>query len=289
MRMAYTTNEKVGRVRIQAIRLLREGMSTREVARYLGYAQGTIVKWNKRKNEAKNQRELPTRSSRPKTSPCALSQEIVGKIIEARVRTKRCAEVVYEELKDEGVSVSLSSVKRVLSQHNLLKKRSPWKKKRRYPIRPDVAKQGDLVELDTIHFVNKYGKRSYVYTAIDVYSRYGYAMISEKATAQRSVFFLKKVRSYFPFKISCIQTDNGSEFGRWFTDHCKTKHRHNHPRSPNENGHLERFNRTFQEEPERYGLSIFIEKDVKAYLKYYNTKRRHMGIEFKTPAQMVKK
>ena len=54
-----------------------------------------------------------------------------------------------------------------------------------------------------------------------------------------------------------VRTDNGPEFGKWFTDHCRTKHRHNHPRSPNENGHLERFNRTLQEEPEKHNLSIF--------------------------------
>jgi transposase len=45
MNMPYTTNEKAGKVRIVAIRMLRDGKSTREVSRYLGYAQSTIVKW----------------------------------------------------------------------------------------------------------------------------------------------------------------------------------------------------------------------------------------------------
>ncbi len=38
MVMAYTTNENAGKVRIQAIRMIRDSKSTREVARYLGYA-----------------------------------------------------------------------------------------------------------------------------------------------------------------------------------------------------------------------------------------------------------
>jgi len=288
--MPYTTNEKVGRVRVLAIRLLREGKSTREVARHLGYAQGTIVKWWKRRDETWHQQTLPTRSSRPHSSPRATSKELVARIIATRKQTKRCAEVVHAQLQRDGVTVSLSTVKRTLSRYGLLKKRSPWKKKRRYPIRPDVATEGDLVELDTIHFVDKHGKRSYVYTALDVYSRYGFAMRSSKANALASIRFLKEVRRYFPFAIRCVQTDNGPEFGRFFTDWVNLQqiaHRHNHPRSPNENGHLERFNRTLQEEPPRHGWSIFVDRHLSEYLEHYNKERLHMGIAFKTPRQML--
>ena len=285
--MPYTTNEKVGRVRIQAIRMLESGKTTREVARYLGYAQSTIVKWNKRKYEAWHQQELPTRSSRPHRSPRRTPRDIEAMIVGVREETKRCSEVVYETLKARGVAVSLSTVKRVLSRYGCLKKRSPWKKRRIYPLRPDIAKQGNLVEFDTVHFVDKYGKRTYVFTALDVYSRFAYARWYAKANTHTSIAFLKQVRKYFPFPIHCIQTDNGPEFGKWFTDHCKTKHRHNHPRSPNENGHLERFNRTLQEEIPKHKLCIYHKADVSKFLKYYNTKRMHMGINFKTPAQML--
>lgn len=288
MKMAYTTNEHIGKVRIEAIRMLQTGKSTREVARHFGYTQSTIVKWNKRKDEIKCKRKLETRSSRPHYSPKALSKDIVARIIGVRLETKRCAEVVYEQLKQEGVPASLSSVKRVLDRYRLTNKRSPWKKKRRYPIRPDIERQGDLVQIDTIHFVNKYNKRSYIYTAIDVYSRYACAMLSKKSSTHATLRFLKYVREYFSFEIKCIQTDNGPEFGKFFSDNCKTKHRHNHPHSPNENGHLERFNRTIQEEMPKHNLCIFLEDDVKEFLEHYNTKRMHMGINFKTPKQMLK-
>lgn len=290
MNMAYTTNEKVGAVRIQAIRMVRSGKSTREVSRYLGYAQSTIVKWWKRRNEIWKQRTLPTRSSRPHTSPRSIGKEVVAEILNTRKETKRCAEVVHQYLKQKGVSVSLSTVKRTLSRYGMTKKRSLWKKRRIYPIRPDVAKQGDLVEFDTIHFMNKDGKRSYVYTALDVFSRYGFAMISKKSNCHRSTQFLKKAQEYFPFQMKCIQTDNGPEFGLHFTDAVRRSsmtHRHNHPRSPNENGHLERFNRTLQEEIPKHNLCIFIPDDVSKFLSHYNTKRMHMGIKFKTPAQML--
>lgn len=286
--MSYTTNINIGKVRIQAVRMLRAGKSTREVSRYFGYSQSVIVKWNKRRNEArKNTQELSTRSSRPHNSPRRTPREIEAKIIGIRKETKRCSEVVYEYLKQENVNVSLSTVKRVLKRYGCLKEKSRWKRRRIYPIRPDIAKQGDLVEFDTVHFVDKYGKRSYVYTALDVYSRYGYAMLSKKSNTHQTLRFLKKCKEYFPFEIRCIQTDNGPEFSKFFTDNCHIKHRHNHPRSPNENGHLERFNRTLQEEIPKHNLCIFEKKDILKYLSHYNFKRMHMGIKFKTPQEML--
>ena len=286
--MAYTTNEKIGKVRVQAIRMMLGGKSTRETARYFGYNQSTMVRWYKRRNEVWHKKgELPTRSSRPHTSPKRTAREIEARILATRKDLKRCSEVVYEQLKREGLLVSLSTVKRVLHRYGALKKRSPWKKRRMYPLRPDIAKQGDLVELDTIHFVDRYGKRSYMYTALDVYSRYGYAMRTKKANMHASLRFMKKLRGYFDFEIRCVQTDNGPEFGKFFTDNCQMKHRHNHPRSPNENGHLERFNRTIQEEMPKQKLCIFIPKDILKFLEYYNTKRMHMGIKFQTPQEMI--
>lgn len=277
-------------VRMRAVLLVRKGWSVRKVARYLGFSHGAVLNWLK-KAPRDGRYIIPTCSSRPKVSPKAISNELVAKIITTREKSKRCSEVVYEILKAEEVKTSLSTVKRTLSRFGCLKKRSLWKKRRLYPIRPDVKKQGDLVQLDTIHFVDKDGKRTYVYTALDVFSRYGFAMISAKSNCHRSVQFLKKVLVYFPFKISCIQTDNGPEFGLHFTDvvtRHKMTHRHIHPRSPNENGHLERFNRTLQEEIPRHNLCIFEKGDMLKYLNHYNTKRLHMGIKFKTPQQKLK-
>lgn len=288
--MAYTTNEKVPRVRAQAVRMVRNGKSTREVARYFGYNQSSIVRWCKKAGVIVGAR-IETLSSAPKTSPRSLSKETVGRIIHARIKSKRCAEVVHEMLKVEGVKVSLSSVKRKLSRYGLLKKRSPWKKVRTYPPRPEANVAGILVQMDTIHFMTKERKRVYVYTALDVYTRYGFATLSKKADCHRSISFLNKTIKYFPFHIQNIQTDNGPEFGLHFTDIVQRRemtHRHIHPRSPNENGHLERFNRTIQEEIGRHNLSIFIPSDIAKFLRHYNTKRMHMGIQFKTPIQMLK-
>src|ERR1035438_7609511 len=191
MEMTYTINVNLPRVRAQAVRMVRKGSSTRRVARHFGYTQSCIVKWCKKAGIMVGAR-IETRSSRPKNHPCSLPKETIAKIVAARMEHKRCSEVIHEYLKRDGVLVSLSSVKRVLGRYSLLKKRSPWKKTRKYPPLPDVAKPGDLVEFDTVH-LERPGRHKYVYTALDVYSRYGFAMVTDRISCRASATFLRRV------------------------------------------------------------------------------------------------
>lgn len=286
MGMAYTTNEQMPRVRATAVRMVRSGKSTRAVARHFGYSQSAVVKWCKRAGIVVGAR-IETRSSRPESHPHALGKNTVAAIIAARVEHKRCSEVVHEHLKRDGVTVSLSSVKRILRRYHLLKVRNPWKKKRKYPPRPDAEKAGDLVQFDTVH-LGAPGSRRYVYTALDVCTRYGFAMTSDRANCRASITFFKRVCRSFP--VRTVQTDNGPEFGLFFSDAVRrfgASHRHIHPRSPNENGHLERFNRTLQEETLALGLSLS-SAGISKFMTHYNEKRLHMGLKFKTPAEMLK-
>ena len=67
-------------------------------------------------------------------------------------------------------------------------------------------------------------------------------------------------------------------------------HRHSRVRQPNDNAHLERFNRTIQDEclsrlPRK--LAIW-KKEIPEYLRYYNRERPHMGLNFQTPADVVR-
>lgn len=284
--MAYTTSEKVPRVRAAAVRLVRSGKSTREAARHFGYTQSCIVKWCKKAGVVVGAR-IETKSSRPKYHPHSLNKEKIAAIIKARTDHNRCSEVVHEYLRRDGTSVSLSSVKRVLKRYRMLKTRSPWKRRRKYPPRPEAEKPWDLVQFDTVH-LGPPGSRTYVYTALDVYSRYGFAMTSEKANCRMSIKFFKRVLRKFPLRT--VQTDNGPEFGLFFSDALQragVSHRHIHPRSPNENGHLERFNRTLQEETLAFGLGLS-SAGISKFTTHYNKKRLHLGLKFKTPAEMLK-
>ena len=157
--MAYTINPKMPKVRRDAVRLVKyRGWSTRAVARYTGYSQSTIVKWCK-KDVTGGWHEIPTQSSRPKTSPNALPPNTISEIIKERVGRRRCAEHVYHALKRRGVKVSLSSVKRTLDRCHLTKKRSPWKRPHDNTPRPTALYSGALLQCDTIHIIAPDGSR----------------------------------------------------------------------------------------------------------------------------------
>jgi len=285
--MAYTLNPYLPKVRRDAADLVRRGWGVRQVARYVGVSPGTITKWVK-KAKIYGHVAIPTLSSKPKHHPKQLSDELVWKIFHKRLAIKRTAEVVQQELVNEGVPVSLSSVKRTLDRLGLLKKRSPWKRYRAPMDRPNAEKQGDLVEVDTIHLPTPEG-RVYVFTILDVFSRWAYARAYKRATARTAKNFvaLAQAASSFPFKV--IQSDNGSEFGGWFSSHINAIHRHSRVRRPNDNAHLERFNRTIQEEcldavPR---TTKDLNTAIKKYIPYYNEKRLHMGLKLQTPFQVL--
>ena len=289
--MTYTTNPNIAKVRGKAVALVRRGRSTREVARHFGYTHSAVVKWCA-KAKKYGYGIIPTQSSRPKTNPKALAQEIVTEIIKERIGRRRCAEHVYHALKNKGVIVSLSSVKRTLDRCRLTRKRSPWKRPHDATHRPLVTHPGALIQLDTIHIIAPDGSRSYIYTLIDLYSRWAYAEVVPKIGAKISVCFVRRARKIAPFSFEMMQTDHGPEFSTWFTHSMWTlgiKHRHSRVRQSNDNAHVERFNRTIQEEClDRTAHTIpSFKKALNTYLPYYNNERTHMGINYKTPSQLV--
>ena len=291
--MAYTQNPQVPKVRWQAVKMLRIGKSTREVARYFGYNQSTIVRWSK-KAKIRNVGAIPTLSSRPHTSTLALPEEVVRAIISKRLERNRCGQVVHQALLREDVSVSLSSVQRTIDRCGLTKKRSPWKRPHDATPRPEAAFPGAFVEIDTIHLMNPLGGRIYVYTLIDVHSRWAYAEVVEKIGAEPSIHFFQKAMRKAPFPLLMVQSDNGSEFSIGFTHTLRrygVGHRHSRVRRSNDQAHVERFNRTVQEEcldQVSHGLKTF-RKALKEYLPYYNEERIHMGINYQTPSQVMQR
>ena len=288
MGMPYTTNQYIPGLRMKAAQLvIHEGWSTREVARYTGYNQSSIVRWVEVARNS-NQLVIPTRSSRPHTHPYQLSQEVISHILSLRRERHQCAEILHYRLLSDGYRISLSSVKRVLQRHGL-SRYSRWKKWHQYPPRPLAERPGILVEIDTIHD-GPHDDRLYVYTMLDVYSRFAQALPTERINTKRSLTFVRTAA--LPFLVTTLQSDHGPEFSKWFTKMVAVDgvaHRHSRVRRPNDNAHLERFNRTIQEEClSRISRNLKSwQKEIPEYLRYYNTERPHMGLHFKTPAEVM--
>jgi putative transposase len=284
----------MAKVRRDAVNLVRyRQWSMRRVARRFGVTASTVSRWCKLPF-ATGWHELPTRSSRPKRSPRSLEAAVVSAIIQKRIGRRRCGQHIYHELKREGVMVSLSSVQRTLNRCHLLKKRSPWKRPHDYTERPDIVAPGSLLEADTVHIMLPDGSRLYVYTLIDLYSRWAYAEVAKRISSTRSVHFISKAVKAAPFKFNMVQTDNGGEFQKMFTFSLfklGLNHRHSRVRQSNDQAHIERFNRTIQEEClDRTTQTIrHFRKAIKTFLPYYNSERTHMGINYKTPLEVLRR
>jgi transposase InsO family protein len=291
----YTTNPFAPRARMNAVNKVRSGWGIRKTARYFGTSPGTITKWC-RKAELLNQRQvIPTESSRPHHSPNRVSESVKSAIIKKRLGLyPRCGAVIQKELENEGVRVSISTVNRVLDRAGLLKKKSKWKRFWRNTPRPVPDSPGDLVEMDTIHFRPYWFRNDpttwYIYTAIDLNSRWVYAEVVSKIGAGPSLRFLRNMMAAAPFEIDCVQSDNGPEFGRYLTLNAGVRHRKIRKRKPNDNAHIEKFNRTIQDECISRRVFNNIEElklCVEQYQIHYNYKRLHMGINLITPMQRL--
>lgn len=262
----------------------------RVAARHYGFSPGAICAWKKQARKI-GLHPIPTQSSRPKSHPHQLSDTVTDQIVSIRLEHNRSAEVVHKRIQDEaGISISLSSVKRTLDRRGLLRKRSPWKRFHHSAPRPEALKPGDLVEVDTIHLMTTAKTRIYVFTCIDVYSRWAYARAYDKATTRNAIHFLKKAQAEALFTFSMIQSDNGPEFSTYFTQRIPTDHRHSRVRRPNDNAHLERFNRTLQDEciDCRRPDILNINAQLPEYLKWYNEKRHHFGLKLETPLSVIR-
>ena len=178
---------------------------------------------------------------------------------------------------------------------NIRKKQFKQRRKGYKPKQP-----GDLIQLDTICYQFN-GSKRYILTAIDVFTRYTWSYATTSHSSLEAERFLNKIQLFhtqtYNYKIKHIQTDNGSEFHKYFDLYCRTNHIthfYNYPRSPKMNAYIERFNRTIQDEYLSYHL--FDLRDnipltnilLSQWNKWYNNARYHLSLDMMTPAQYTK-
>ena len=296
--------------------VILEKRSIAQVARRFGKNRSTIYRWIKKwrmqqnvllENPGRPSRTLgrvfrwqsvkwniPTLSSAPKTHPNALNADIISAILRIRQHRYECAEIIHYKLAKEGINISLSSIKRVIKRNEL------WRKKRKYRWNekcPLPTAPGELIQTDTVHYVNPLDhSKMYIYTVIDLYTRMAYAKIfpnlSEKGAAE-TIFEAQKFMS-FPFKM--VQSDNGAEFQNHFQGRLNSKGiktRHSRVRHPNDDAHIERFNRTLRKECiGQYNPNKninFIDHKLNRFIRYYNYDRIHLGIGLKTPYEVLQR
>jgi transposase InsO family protein len=147
------------------------------------------------------------------------------------------------------------------------------------------------VEIDTIHRMIEKKKRLYVFVLIDVFSRWIYAKAYERMSAVTAARFVAEAQRHATFNFNMLQSDHGPEFGSRFVSLVRKNHRYTRIGKPNDNAHIERVNRTIQEEClDKLPNDVFkINCELKKYLQYYNFKRLHLGISLRVPIELIQK
>ena len=320
--MAYSTNPNLPNARATALKLLLiEQQPLTIVARKCGIHRTTLWRWLRKWKQLNEYRQLmnanrpsraagvshlrqchwliTTNTSRPHTNPTAVPDEIVRQILAVRAELSRCAEVVWHHLTTVlGVVVSLSSVRRILRRHHCFDGARKKRVRPDNPRRPHPTRPGELVETDTIHHVDPYsGKRLYYYTVIDLYTRMTHVILAAKLSQGIASRAVLEKQSKWSFPITMLQADNGPEYSRYFEqtlERAGIRTRHSRLHRPNDNAHIERFNRTIQTECIGYywRRSVPLQRQqatLTTYLDYYNQKRVHLGIQMRTPAEMLQR
>ena len=205
-----------------------------------------------------------------------VSESTIGRVINDLKKQGRLPK--YTKVSIDGRTGKL----RTLGPRQAVKK---TRRKGFHPVHP-----GDLVEIDTVDiFVD--GLKRYLITAIDLSTRFAFAYTYKSSSSASASDFLGKLRSVTPFEITRVQTDNGHEFLKHFIRACSEQnlvHYFNYPRHPQSNGHLERFNRTVQEQFAYWNTDSLDDTDVfnrllMKYLIWYNTEKPHRGIGKSSP------
>ena len=149
-----------------------------------------------------------------------------------------------------------------------------------YPKQP-----GELMQVDCVIKMRD-GVRRYVVSAIDYVSSFAYSYAYKSLSSAVTSDFMDKLTSVAPFAITHIQTDNGSEFSKYFDEkltELNIVHFWNYAKKPIYNGKIERYNRTSQEEfidPNIRDLFHDIDEfnaKLADWCIFYNTKRPHFS------------
>ena len=159
-----------------------------------------------------------------------------------------------------------------------------------------VLHPGHTIALDTIEKqIN--GKRMYILTAIDIYTRTTFAIATKSHSSKTAAHFFYLVMQLFPYEIKNVLTDNGSEFKKYLNtllEKNNITHYHTYPKTPKMNAHCESFNGTIQEEFVDYHVNLLFSdittfnERMKEYLIFYNTKRVHWAFKNKmTPFDVL--
>ena len=268
--------------------------------RYYGISRQCFYKWRRRYDEL-GEAGLRDGSSRPHHCPHETSAEVVGKIVYLRQHYHFGPLKISMYLKRyHDIEIGHSSVYRILKRLGLNRLPSSQRYKRHTQRwkRYEKPLPGHRVQID-VKFIEPIAgsrKKHYQYTAIDDCTRIRVLRIYRRNDQKTAIQFLDYVAEKLPFRIECIQTDNGAEFQGAFHWHVLDRgvgHVYIKPATPRLNGKVERSHRIDAEEFYRMLEGVVIDDTelfndkLQEWEHFYNFDRPHGSLNGQTPYERL--
>ncbi len=302
----YAHLSKEARQRLKWFDYYRQCGNAAKTCRHFGISRQCFYEW-RAKYDPHNLFTLEARSR----APINRRQKKITPIQEIRLVRLRKQYLKYGKIKIAKIyerqyrePISSWQVQYVIGKYHLYhhpqkqakitQKRLKAVRKKRITELKKKPKRGFLLCLDAVELRCQNVKR-YVFTAIDHFSKMAFARMYQKANSFNAADFLNRLLYLASGQIENIQTDNGSEFEKYFAQGCqkmKLNRYYNRPHTPKDNPVNERFNRTFREEFINLGnfhpnVNIF-NKNLTEWLIEYNFKRPHEALNYETPIKLTK-
>lgn len=262
----------------------------KEVCAMVGISRETWYKWY-RKDHGYGPSTYRSQQQHPHTK---LTPRIRLIVYEAKLKYNYGPKKMKLYLKDRcGLTVSTTAIYKYLKKRRLIKKpqrRMPWYRpmKERYT----STMPGENVQLDVKYVPGDDKAWNYQFRFTDTYTNMQFAMDCLDKSAESTIYAFRCARRSFPFPITGIQTDNGSEFrGRFavLLQAMGITQRFIPKRSAPWNGKVERANRSVDDE--FYLNTGKPWKTLAQYTHWYNHERYHLekGMDGLTPYQKYQK
>ena len=314
------SSSKEGKYRLKIVEFFEQyGLPATKTA--FGVSKATIYRWRKMYLVAqKNQTALIPGSRKPKRVRVMQAHpNVLNFIREIRKKHYRLGKEKIKPLLDEYckeaglVAPKESTIGKIIKRHNLYfqpagriyhnpgsgfarREKAMYKTRVKYSPKP---KETGYFEIDTIvRCVN--GLKVYIFNAVDIKTRFQFSYGYRSGTSNNAKDFLQKLEIISPFKITKIQTDNGSEFQGEFAAYLRQQsleHVFIYPRCPKINSYVERAKRSLSEE---FLLSnvydIYNNSDIANFnakmvehLIWFNSKRVHKSLGNLSPLDFYSK
>ena len=266
-----------------------------------------IYRWLKRYDGTLQ--SLADKSHRPHHHPNQHTEAELKLIFDMRRRNPNAGLVVFwVKLTQRGYSRSITGLYRVLRKQGKMavKPQNPKYIPKPYEkmFYPGQRVQIDVKVVPSACIVgDAEGEKFFQYTAIDEYSRFRYIEAFQEQSSYSSAVFLEHMLKAFPFKVECVQTDNGVEFTKRLLPASKPTstlfeaslkqhgitHKLIRPYTPRHNGKVERSHRKdneyFYATHKFYSFDDFKKQLAVHSRKYNNFPMRPLG--WKSPREVL--